>query len=171
MSHHVGIVAEAPNLRAFTVNPHDIIMTIAALRYKLAPYGEAMVGKGAYVSLQVLSLPSLIVINEQSIVYKATEERSGRQVAVKKSRVSRTVKRPTLQHETRVLQFLNGQAAIPAVYGYGQLEHFEYMAMELLGPSIAEQQKDGAGVMVKTVIQFMDQAVRRIRIRASYSTE
>ncbi|KAF9516193.1 hypothetical protein BS47DRAFT_1390966 [Hydnum rufescens UP504] len=33
------------------------------------------------------------------------------------------------------------------MYGYGQLEHFEYTAMQLLGPSIAEQQKDGAGVM------------------------
>ena len=82
-----------------------------------------------------------------------------------------TVKRPTLQHETRVLQLLKGQAAIPDVYGYGQLEHFEYMAMELLGPSIAEQQMDGTGVRVKTVIRVVDQAVRRIRIRASYSTE
>ena len=117
------------------------------------------------------SVPMLIFSNEQSIVYKATEERSERQVAIKKSRVSRTVKRPTLWHETRVLQFLKGQAAIPAVYGYGQLEHFEYMAMELLGPSIAEKQEDGAGVMVKTVIRIVDQAVRIIRIRASYSTE
>ena len=112
-----------------------------------------------------------IFSNEQSIVYKATEESSERQVAIKKSRVSRTVKRPTLQHETRVLQLLKGQAAIPAVYGYGQLEHFEYMAMELMGPSIAEQQKGGAGVLVKTVIRVVDQAVRKIRIRASYSTE
>jgi predicted Ser/Thr protein kinase len=148
-------------------------MTIAVWRYKLAPYGQAVVGKGAYVSSQVCSHRShrAHLSNEQSIVYKATEERSERQVAIKKSRVSRTVKRPTLQHETRVLQFLKGQAAIPAVYGYGQLEHFEYMAMELLGPSIAERQKDGAGVMVNTVIRVMDQAVRRIRIQASYSTE
>ncbi|RDB25721.1 Casein kinase I hhp1 [Hypsizygus marmoreus] len=117
-------------------------MTLPAMRYKLAPYGEAMVGKGAF-----------------SIVFKATEEGSGRQVAVKKSRVSRTVKRPTLRHEIRVLQFLKGHPAIPAVYGYGKLEHFEYMAMELLGPSIAEQKKDGAGVMVKTVIRVVDQAL------------
>jgi hypothetical protein len=68
-----------------------------------------------------------------------------------------------------VLQYLKGHAAIPAVYGYGHLEHFEYMAMELLGPSIAEKKKDGAGVMVKTVIQVVDQAVRRIRIPASQS--
>jgi predicted Ser/Thr protein kinase len=107
-------------------------------------------------------------------VYKATEEGSGKQVAVKKSRVSKTVKRSNLRHETRVLQYLKslkGHAAIPAVYGYGQLEHFEYMAMELLGPSLAKQQKDGACVMVKTVIRVVDQAVRRIRIPFSYTTE
>jgi len=95
-------------------------------------------------------------------VLKATDKGSGRQVAIKKSRVSKTVKRPTLRHETRVLQLLKGQAAIPVVYGYVQLDHFEYMAMELLGPSIAEQQKGTAGVTVMTVIRVMDQAVRRI---------
>ena len=31
--------------------------------------------------------------------------------------------------------------------------------MELLGPSIAEQQKDSAGVLAKTVIRIVDQAV------------
>ena len=70
-----------------------------------------------------------------------------------------------------MLQFLKGQAAIPAVYGYSQLEHFEYMAMELLGPGIGEKQEDGAGVMVKTVIRIVDQAMRIIRIKASYSTK
>ena len=43
--------------------------------------------------------------------------------------------------------------------------------MELLGPSLAERQKDGAGVMVKTVIRLMDQAVCRIRTLASYDAE
>ncbi|KAK0450559.1 putative casein kinase-1 hhp1 [Desarmillaria tabescens] len=52
------------------------------------------------------------------------------------------------------------QAAIPSVYGYGQLEHFEYMAMEILGPSVAEQhQKNGPGVMLNTVTQIVGQAL------------
>jgi len=55
---------------------------------------------------------------------------------------------------------LKGQAAIAAEDGYVQL--FEYMAMELLGPRIAEQKTDSAGVMVKTAIGVVDQAVRRI---------
>ncbi|KIM75748.1 hypothetical protein PILCRDRAFT_827038 [Piloderma croceum F 1598] len=37
------------------------------------------------------------------------------------------------------------------------------MAMELLGPSIAEQQKDGAGVIVKTVIRVVDQALAALQ--------
>jgi hypothetical protein len=50
---------------------------------------------------------------------------------------------------------------IPVLYGYGQLDHFEYMAMELLGPSVADQQqKGGAGVMVETVIRVVYQVVR-----------
>lgn len=47
------------------------------------------------------------------------------------------------------------------MYGYGQLDHFEYMAMELLGPSVADQQQKGdAGVMVETVIRVVYQVVR-----------
>lgn len=82
-------------------------------------------------------------------------------MAIKKSRVSNKVKRPILQHEARVLQVLQGGPLIPVVYGYGQLEHFEYMAMELLGPSVADQQqKGGAGVMVETVIRVVYQVGR-----------
>ena len=50
---------------------------------------------------------------------------------------SRNLSRPTLQHEIRVLRFLKGQAAIPAMYGYRQLKHFEYLAMEFLKPFVS----------------------------------
>ncbi|KAG9316103.1 putative casein kinase-1 hhp1 [Chiua virens] len=117
-----------------------------ALRYKLAPYGGAVLGKGGF-----------------SIVYRATEEGSGNPVALKKSRTSRRVERPTLRHEARILQFLNGQSSIPVVYGYGHLEHFEYLAVERLGPSIAEQQRDGACVMMNTVLRILDQALAALQ--------
>ncbi len=84
------------------------------------------------------------------------------------SRVSKRVKRPLLQHETRILQLLKGQVAIPLVYAYGQLEHFEYMAMEILGPSVAERQKKNGletGVMLTTVIRIVEQVVRKMKIR------
>ncbi|KAN0093327.1 Protein kinase-like domain containing protein [Tylopilus felleus] len=62
-----------------------------------------------------------------------------------------------------ILQCLQGHPAIPSVYGYGQLEHFEYLAMEPLGPSVTEQLKDGAAVMVKTIIQLLDQSLRALQ--------
>ncbi|TDL24370.1 kinase-like protein [Rickenella mellea] len=122
-------------------------MTRAALRYKLAPYGKAIVREGV-----------------SSIVFRATEKGSGNEVAIKKSRVSRTVQRPTLQHEFRLLVLLKGRAAIPAVYGYGRLEHFEYISMEFLGPSLAERQKEGgAALMIKTVIRILGQALAALQ--------
>ncbi len=95
-------------------------------------------------------------------MFKSSEVETGKTVALKMSRVSKRVKRPILQHETRILQLLKCHASIPCVHAYGQLEHFEYMAMEILGPSVAEQQKKhGArtGLMLKTVIRIIDQAV------------
>ena len=69
-------------------------------------------------------------------MHDAVEEPSGRIVALKKSRVSQKVKRPHLQHESRILWMLQGHPAIPTIFAYGHLPHFEYIAMELLGPSI-----------------------------------
>ncbi|SJL02837.1 uncharacterized protein ARMOST_06175 [Armillaria ostoyae] len=89
------------------------------------------------------------------------------------SRVSTRVKRPIPQHETRILQLLKGQVAIPVVYAYGQLEHFEYMAMEILGPSVIEQRKKidpGTGLMLKTFIRIVDQALAGLEHIHSHGT-
>ena len=138
----------------------------ATLRYRRTAYVDPILGRGGSVSSMVNSLhvtPIAHMERFQSIVYMAMEEGSGRPVALKKSRVSRNVKRPTLQHEARVLQLLRGLVAIPVLYGYGHLDHFEYLAMELLGPSIADQQKKvGAGIKLETVLRILNQAVRRI---------
>jgi len=72
------------------------------------------------------------------LVFQAAEVNSARTVALKVSRVSQRVKRPILLYEARILQLLQGHPAIPAIYGYGQLPHFEYLAMELLGQSIKD---------------------------------
>lgn len=48
-------------------------------------------------------------------------------------RVSQRVRRPHLQHEARILRTLEGHPAIPRIFAYGHLQHFEYLAMELLG--------------------------------------
>jgi len=56
-------------------------------------------------------------------------------VAVKKSRASLTLKHTELNHERLILQRLQGNASIPKVLAYGRVEHFEYLAIELLGES------------------------------------
>ena len=38
--------------------------------------------------------------------------------------------------------------------------HFEYMALELLGPTVGDMKEDGASVTVETVIRIVDQTVR-----------
>ncbi|KAI0060704.1 kinase-like protein, partial [Artomyces pyxidatus] len=69
-------------------------------------------------------------------VFKATETTTGRVLAVKKSRASLLVRRPTLEHEVHVLKLLSGHPAIPSVVGYGRLRHFEYIALELMAQDL-----------------------------------
>ncbi|KAI0299208.1 kinase-like domain-containing protein [Russula brevipes] len=88
----------------------------------------------------------------QGLVFQAVEANSGRTVALKKSRVSQRVKRTVLQYETRILQLLQGHPAIPQIYGYGHLPHFEYLAMELLGPSIKDRTTGPVAVTTTTRI-------------------
>ncbi|KAF5384586.1 hypothetical protein D9757_007478 [Collybiopsis confluens] len=94
------------------------------MSYELAPLGQAFLGKGSF-----------------SQVYKATEISTAKFVALKKSRASKKLQRTLLQYEARLLQLLQGHRSIPFVYAYGHL-HFEYLAMELLGPSLADKQQE-----------------------------
>ena len=80
-------------------------------------------------------------------------------VALKKSRTSLRVKRPSLKHETRVLKLLRGHPAIPSVYGYGRFRHFEYLAMELLASSLEDLHKDHA-FPLKAVLSIANQMVK-----------
>ena len=81
-------------------------------------------------------------------------------VALKVSRASLKVKRPLLRHESRILQRLQGHPTIPLLFGYGHLEHFEYLSMELLGESVRDRVKPDMGLSVKTVVRIVDQLVR-----------
>ncbi|KAF8340935.1 putative casein kinase-1 hhp1 [Amanita rubescens] len=102
---------------------------------------------------QTYRLAQVLGTGAYGLVFQAVEANSGRTVALKKSRVSQRIKRPILQYESRILQLLQGHPAIPALYGYGQLPHFECLAMELLGPSV----KDCAAgrVAVTTVVRVV----------------
>jgi serine/threonine protein kinase len=83
----------------------------------------------------------------EGAVYLATtnsDESTQLVLAIKKSRMSKRVKRPSLKHEARVLQLLRGHPAIPSVYGYGRFRHFEYLAMELLASTLEDLHKNNA---------------------------
>ncbi|KAI0048521.1 kinase-like protein [Auriscalpium vulgare] len=66
----------------------------------------------------------------------AKDATSGAVVALKKSRAPSKVKRPALEHEASVLQLLQRHPSIPEIYAYGRDRYFEYLAQELLGPSL-----------------------------------
>ncbi|KAF8990941.1 putative casein kinase-1 hhp1 [Cyathus striatus] len=90
-------------------------------------------------------------------VYKAKDLDTSKIVAVKKSRASLKIDRAVLRHESRILQLLQGNIAIPIIYGYGRLPHFEYIAMELLGSSVGDLIT--GPVCVKTTIQVVLQVL------------
>ncbi|GJJ15282.1 hypothetical protein Clacol_009558 [Clathrus columnatus] len=90
-----------------------------------------------------------------SKVYRAVDLELGQVVALKKSRVPLTVKRPVIQYESRILQILQGHPSIPQLIDYGQLEHFEYMSMEVLGPNVGK--KVTGSLVVIPVVRIIEQ--------------
>ncbi|KIM38474.1 hypothetical protein M413DRAFT_242165 [Hebeloma cylindrosporum] len=77
-----------------------------------------------------------------SHVFEGTNTGTGAVCAIKKSRASLRLKRTLLKHEARILKRLEGHPAIPEVYGYGRVEHFELLAIELLGNSLADEEDE-----------------------------
>ena len=108
----------------------------------------------------------------QGLVFQAVEANSGRTVALKKSRVSQRVKRTILRYESRILQLLQGHPGIPAIYGYGHLPHFEYLAMELLGPSIKDRTTGPLAVttVVRIVLQMVCVTLRGYSLPSSFTS-
>jgi predicted Ser/Thr protein kinase len=100
----------------------------------------------------------LISTTRQATVSDA-EECSGICAAIKKSRVSLRVKRTMLRHEARVLQLLQGHPAIPTLFGYQRLPHFEYIAVDLLGRHMKGVCKSGYSLKIGTVARIAEQMV------------
>ena len=69
-------------------------------------------------------------------MYKAIRSDTDQIVAVKKTRASRTLTHTQLNHERLILQRIQHHVSIPRVFAYGRAEQFEYLAIELLGPSL-----------------------------------
>ncbi|GJJ06487.1 hypothetical protein Clacol_000679 [Clathrus columnatus] len=119
-----------------TKDPHEKLQ----LSYSLGNGIPTVLGRGGYC-----------------MVFKAEDLKSGQLVALKKSRTPLRVKRPFLQHESRVLQLLQGHPAIPKLYGYGHLKHFEYLSMEILGSSVSDKTTEALTVI--TVIRIVEQTL------------
>jgi hypothetical protein len=105
----------------------------------------------------------IAIIQQQAMVHDA-EECSGPYAAIKKSRVSLRVKRTMLRHEARVLQLLQGHPAIPTLFGYQRLPHFEYIAVDLLGQHMRGICKPGYSLKIGTVASIAEQMVFRALI-------
>lgn len=81
-------------------------------------------------------------------------------MALKTSRVSLRVKRTLLHYEANLMCLLTGHPSIPAVLAYGRVEHFEYLAMELLGHSLGDIVKHEGRQPLQFVLHVADQMVR-----------
>jgi serine/threonine protein kinase len=117
------------------------------------------IGEGTFVS-QCTGGYWLQLMVYQGLAYHARERVTGRVVALKKSRVSLRVKRTTLEYEANILHLLAGHPSIPTIFAFGRLAHFEYIAIELLGPSLNDVLKEQGRFYLKSVLQIADQMVR-----------
>jgi len=95
-----------------------------------------------------------------SMVMKGADSTTNQSVAIKKSRISSRIPRPTLEHEVRVMSLAKGHVSLPAFFGYLRDEHFEYIAMELLGPPVGRVVSIKAGVPpAATIIRIVQQVI------------
>src|SRR5260221_14462643 len=116
--------------------------------------GEVL-GRGGFVSNQFLS--HFIILKYDKAVVFNSEEQSGINAVIKKSRISLRVRRTMLRHEARVLQLLQGHSAIPTLFEYQHVSHFEYIAVDRLGQSMDEICKPGHSLKIGTVACIADQ--------------
>ncbi|KIM74256.1 hypothetical protein PILCRDRAFT_80244 [Piloderma croceum F 1598] len=91
-----------------------------------------------------------------SIVYEGKNSR-GNAVAVKKSRVTTSVAHTLLRHEACALVLLTPHKGFPRAHAWGRSQWFEYLAMDLLGPSLSDMlrmqggQFNVGGVLLLTI--------------------
>lgn len=117
-----------------------------------------LLGRGGFVRIYCFICKPFFTC--QANVYRALDPKDSTPlaIAIKKSRVSQRVRRPRLQHEARVMSALEGHPAIPRVVAYGHLQHFEYLAMELLGKGLDKvTPKNGMdeGTVAKIAVQLV----------------
>jgi hypothetical protein len=116
-------------------------------------------GCGAYSMLPLL-LVSLhkSEIPPIGIVYEGKNS-EGDAVAVKKSRATASVTHTLLKHEACALILVAPHKGFPRPYAWGRSQWFEYLALDLLGPSLSEM-LHGGQFSVGSVLLLTIQMVR-----------
>lgn len=56
-----------------------------------------------------------------------------------------------------MLKALSEHPAIPKVYAYGRIEHFQLLSMQLLHPSLGDIVKENGPLPLATVLEITDQ--------------
>ncbi|KAG6819693.1 hypothetical protein H0H93_009562 [Arthromyces matolae] len=91
-------------------------------------------------------------------VWKVTSDLQGAGfIALKQSRASLRLKKPLIEYEACVLQLLQGHNSIPKFYAYNRQEHFEFLALELLGSDLSSLCCGHYSLSLSTVLKIADQ--------------
>ncbi|KAJ7074692.1 kinase-like domain-containing protein [Mycena amicta] len=77
-------------------------------------------------------------------------------VAVKKMHITKHVKNAMLMHEAAALLKLKGHESVPSVYAWGRSQYFEYLALQLLGPTLSVSSAPTMRNLVAVTCQMFD---------------
>lgn len=94
----------------------------------------------------------------EAAVYSAIAP-TGTIVALKKQHVTKHVAHPMLRHEACAMEILKGHPSIPFVDAWGRSQYYEYLTMQLLGPSPADLIKDNKRLDIRTTARLAEQMV------------
>ena len=120
-------------------------------------------GRGAYSMLPFLFVSfHKSKIRPIGIVYEGKNSEGDAVAAIKKSRVTASVAHTLLRHEACALLILGApHKGFPRVYAWGRSQWFEYLALDLLGPSLSEMLgKHGGQFSIGSVLLLTIQMVR-----------
>jgi serine/threonine protein kinase len=72
------------------------------------------------------------------------------------------MKHPQLAYETKVFKYLQGGIGIPNVYHYSTIGDFNFMVIDLLGPSLEDLLQYCKKLSLKSAVLLADQMLARI---------
>ncbi|KAJ7074653.1 kinase-like domain-containing protein [Mycena amicta] len=77
-------------------------------------------------------------------------------IALKKMHITKHVKNAMLMHEAAALLKLRGHESVPSVYAWGRSQYYEYLALQLLGPTLSISSAPTMRNLVAVTCQMFD---------------